>query len=47
LGETFSAIDIYFSVMLNWWPGKAWFRRVALRSGPSPALEEIFEYHFG
>ncbi len=53
LGERFSALDIYLSVMTRWRPGPAWFVEntprvsvAALRTASLPTLAPVIERNF-
>lgn len=54
LGERFSALDLYVSVMTHWRPRRPWFAehcpklsRVALRVDAMPRLAEVWVRNFG
>ncbi len=54
LGQRFSALDLYVSVMTHWRPRRPWFAehcpkltRVALRVDAKPRLAEVWQRNFG
>jgi GST-like protein len=53
LGDTFSALDLYLTVMSHWRPRPAWFAEHAPKIGAvsarvrrQPALAELWSHHF-
>jgi len=53
LGETFSALDVYFAMMTYWRPGKKWYEKncpklaaIARKAEALPALAEVVKRNF-
>ncbi|WP_426753957.1 glutathione S-transferase family protein [Myxococcus sp. Y35] len=53
LGEQFSGLDLYITVMSRWWPGPDWFKEhcpalaaVALQAEKNPHVAAVLARHF-